>query len=69
MAPETYALLMIVFFFVILFTGVPVGFGVMAVGIVFGFLGGQGFFFNILPSKIYGVMTRCSGFRCLCSWG
>lgn len=58
MAPEQLALLMIVFFFVILFSGLPVGFGVMAVGLIFGFIGGQGFFFNILPSKIYGVLTN-----------
>lgn len=58
MAPEMYALLMIVFFFVALFSGMQVGFGIMAVGLVFGFLGGQGFFFNILPSKIYGVLTN-----------
>ncbi len=58
MAPEHYALLMIIFFFVVLFTGVPVGFGIMLVGLLFGFLGGQGFFFNILPSQIYGVMTN-----------
>lgn len=58
MAPETYALLMIVFFFVVLLSGIPVGFGIMAVGLIFGFLGGQGFFFNILPSQIYGVITN-----------
>jgi len=58
MAPELYALLMIVFFFVALFSGMPVGFGIMAVGLAFGFLGGEGFIFNILPSKIYGVLTN-----------
>ncbi len=58
MAPEFYALLMILFFFVALFSGMPVGFGIMAVGLVFGFLGGEGFIFNILPSKIYGVLTN-----------
>jgi tripartite ATP-independent transporter DctM subunit len=58
MAPELYALLMIAFFFVALFSGVAVGFGIMAIGLLFGFLGGQGFFFNILPSKIYGVLTN-----------
>lgn len=58
MAPEQLALLMIIFFFVVLFSGMPVGFGVMAVGLIFGFIGGQGFFFNILPSKIYGVLTN-----------
>jgi len=58
MTPETYALLMIVFFFVALFSGVPVGFGIMAVAIVFGFMGGQGFIFNIIPSQIYGVLTN-----------
>lgn len=58
MAPEFYALLMIVFFFVALFSGMPVGFGIMAVGLAFGFLGGEGFIFNILPSKIYGVLTN-----------
>lgn len=58
MAPEHLALLMIVFFFLILFSGLPVGFGVMAVGLIFGFIGGQGFFFNILPSKVYGVITN-----------
>jgi len=58
MAPEMYALLMIGFFFVALFSGMPVGFGIMAVGLVFGYLGGEGFIFNILPSKIYGVLTN-----------
>ncbi len=58
MAPETYALLMIIFFFVVLLSGIPVGFGIMAVGLVFGFLGGQGFFFNIMPSQVYGVITN-----------
>lgn len=58
MAPEFYALLMIVFLFVALFSGMPVGFGIMAVGLVFGFLGGEGFIFNILPSMIYGVLTN-----------
>lgn len=58
MAPEIYALLMIVFLFVALFSGMPVGFGIMAVGLVFGFLGGEGFIFNILPSMIYGVLTN-----------
>ncbi len=58
MAPETYALLMIVFFFVALFSGIPVGFGIMAVALVFGFLGGQAFIFNIIPSQIFGVLTN-----------
>lgn len=58
MSPETYALLMIVFFFVALFSGIPVGFGIMAVALVFGFLGGQGFIFNIIPSQIFGVLTN-----------
>jgi tripartite ATP-independent transporter DctM subunit len=58
MTPETYALLMIVFFFVALFSGIPVGFGIMAVALVFGFLGDQGFIFNIIPSQIFGVLTN-----------
>ena len=58
MTPETYALLMIIFFFVALFSGIPVGFGIMAVALVFGFIGGQGFIFNIIPSQIFGVLTN-----------
>lgn len=55
---ETIALLMIVGFFVLIFTGMPVGFAVAATGFIFGFIGFEGWLFSVLPSRIYGVITN-----------
>lgn len=58
MEMETIALLMIVGFFVLVFTGMPVGFAVAATGFIFGFIGFDGWLFSLLPSRIHGVITN-----------
>ncbi|MCE9665519.1 TRAP transporter large permease subunit [Halomonas sp. M5N1S17] len=58
MALEYYALAMIVAFFVLVMTGIPVGFVVAFVGFVFGFIGFDGWLFELLPSRIYGVVSN-----------
>ncbi|MCC5884367.1 MAG: TRAP transporter large permease subunit [Halomonas sp.] len=55
---EYYALAMIVAFFVLVMTGIPVGFVVAFVGFVFGFIGFDGWLFELLPSRIYGVVAN-----------
>ncbi|NIC04797.1 TRAP transporter large permease [Billgrantia bachuensis] len=55
---EYYALAMIVAFFVLVMTGIPVGFVVAFVGFVFGFIGFDGWLFELLPSRIYGVVSN-----------
>ncbi|MCE8050311.1 TRAP transporter large permease subunit [Halomonas daqingensis] len=58
MPMEYYALAMIVAFFVLVMTGIPVGFVVAFVGFVFGFIGFDGWLFELLPSRIYGVVAN-----------
>jgi tripartite ATP-independent transporter DctM subunit len=58
MALEYYALAMIVAFFVLVMTGIPVGFVVAVVGFIFGFIGFDGWLFELLPSRIYGVVSN-----------
>lgn len=55
---EYIALLMIIAFFVLVLTGMPVAFAVAAVGFVFGFIGFEGFLFSLLPSRIFGTITN-----------
>ncbi|MBZ0329796.1 TRAP transporter large permease subunit [Halomonas sp. ANAO-440] len=55
---EYYALAMIIAFFVLVMTGMPVGFVVAFVGFVFGFIGFDGWLFELLPSRIYGVVSN-----------
>ncbi|QTP53896.1 TRAP transporter large permease subunit [Billgrantia sulfidoxydans] len=55
---EYYALAIIVAFFVLVMTGIPVGFVVAFVGFVFGFIGFDGWLFELLPSRIYGVVAN-----------
>lgn len=55
---EYYALAMIIAFFVLVMTGIPVGFVVAFVGFVFGFIGFDGWLFELLPSRIYGVVSN-----------
>ncbi|EWH00173.1 TRAP transporter large permease [Halomonas sp. BC04] len=55
---EYYALAMIAAFFVLVMTGIPVGFVVAFVGFVFGFIGFDGWLFELLPSRIYGVVSN-----------
>lgn len=55
---EYIALLMIIAFFVLVLTGMPVAFAIAAVGFVFGFIGFEGFLFSLLPSRIFGTITN-----------
>ncbi|WP_006786816.1 TRAP transporter large permease [Thiorhodospira sibirica] len=58
MALEYYALMMIIAFFVLVLTGMPVGFAIAGVGFVFGFIGFQGDFFELLAARIFGTITN-----------
>ncbi|MEX2033677.1 MAG: TRAP transporter large permease subunit, partial [Xanthobacteraceae bacterium] len=55
---EVLAILMLVAFFVLLLAGIPVGLTLAATGFVFGYLGfGMGLF-NLVPHRIFGVVTN-----------
>jgi tripartite ATP-independent transporter DctM subunit len=49
---------MLVAFFVLLLIGIPVGLTLAATGFVFGYLGFGATLFNLLPHRIYGVVTN-----------
>ena len=55
--PQTYAILMLVAFFLMLMLGVPVATTLAAVGFVFGYLGFGDSLFNLLPARLYGVVA------------
>jgi tripartite ATP-independent transporter DctM subunit len=55
---EVLALLMLVAFFVLLLAGIPVGLTLATTGFVFGFLGFGMLLFNLLPHRIFGVVTN-----------
>ena len=55
---EWLAIAMIASFFVLTAVGVPVAIGISLVGFVFGFLGFGELLFNLLPARIYGVVTN-----------
>jgi tripartite ATP-independent transporter DctM subunit len=55
---EILALLMLVAFFVLLLAGIPVGLTLATTGFVFGYLGFGGLLFNLLPHRIFGVVTN-----------
>ncbi len=55
--PQTYAVLMLVGFFVMLMLGVPVAITLATVGFLFGWLGFGDLLFNLLPARIYGVVA------------
>ncbi|MDO8877510.1 MAG: TRAP transporter large permease subunit [Pseudolabrys sp.] len=56
--PEILAILMLASFFVFLLAGVPVGLTLATAGLVFGYLGFGSLLFNLLPSRIFGVVTN-----------
>lgn len=58
MSLEVIATLMLVAFFVLLLLGIPVGLTLATTGIVFGFLGFGLPLFNLLPHRIFGVVTN-----------
>ena len=55
---EMLAIGMIVAFFVLLLIGIPVGLGLAASAFVFGYVGFGPALFNLLPSRVYGVVTN-----------
>ena len=58
MSLEVLATLMLVAFFVLLLIGIPVGLTLAATGFIFGYLGFGMTLFNLLPFRIYGVVTN-----------
>jgi tripartite ATP-independent transporter DctM subunit len=57
---EIYAILMLVSFFVLLMIGIPVGLTLAISGFVFGWLGFGPMLFNLLPHRLFGVITNYS---------
>jgi tripartite ATP-independent transporter DctM subunit len=57
-SPEILAFLMLVSFFVLLMAGVPVALTLATSGFVFGLLGFGTLLFNLLPGRIFGVVTN-----------
>ena len=55
---ELLALLMLGAFFVLLMIGIPVGLTLAATGFLFGYLGFGATLFNLLPARIFGVVTN-----------
>ena len=49
---------MLVSFFVLLMAGIPVGLTLATAGLVFGYIGFGSLLFNLLPSRIFGVVTN-----------
>jgi tripartite ATP-independent transporter DctM subunit len=58
MSFELLATLMLVAFFVLLLIGIPVGLTLATTGFVFGYLGFGFNLFNLLPHRIFGVVTN-----------
>lgn len=55
---EILAILMLVAFFAMLLAGVPVAITLAVSGFLFGWLGFGPFLFNLLPARIFGVVTN-----------
>src|SRR5262245_64118180 len=55
---EILAILMLVSFFVLLMAGIPVALTLATAGLVFGYIGFGSLLFNLLPNRIYGVVTN-----------
>ncbi len=58
MSLEVLATLMLVAFFVLLLAGIPVGLTLATTGFFFGYLGFGMSLFNLLPHRIFGVVTN-----------
>jgi TRAP-type mannitol/chloroaromatic compound transport system permease large subunit len=58
MEPETLALLMVGGLFVLILAGIPVAFAIAATGLAFGLAGFGTDLFNLLPARIFGVVTN-----------
>ena len=55
---EILALLMLAAFFVLLLSGVPVAITLATSGFIFGFLGFGAGLFNLIPARVYGVVSN-----------
>jgi tripartite ATP-independent transporter DctM subunit len=55
---EVLAILMLVSFFVLLLAGIPVALTLATAGLVFGYLGFGSGLFNLLPNRLFGVVTN-----------
>lgn len=55
---DMLAIYMILGFMMLLLIGMPVGIGIAVAGFTFGWLGFGDFLFNLVPSRIYGVVTK-----------
>ncbi|MFO7483529.1 MAG: C4-dicarboxylate ABC transporter, partial [Oceanibaculum nanhaiense] len=55
---EILAILTVVSFFTLLMVGVPVAVGLAVSGFVFGYIGFGAELFNLLPLRIFGVVTN-----------
>ncbi len=55
---EVLATLMLLSFFVLLLAGIPVGMTLAISGLVFGYIGFGSLLFNLLPHRIFGVVTN-----------
>jgi tripartite ATP-independent transporter DctM subunit len=60
MEQETLSVLMVIALFALILFGIPVPFALAASGIVFGLIGFGTDLFNLLPLRIYGVVTNYS---------
>ncbi|MCU0941333.1 MAG: TRAP transporter large permease subunit [Hydrogenophaga sp.] len=54
---QTYALMMLGGFFLMLMIGIPVAVSIATVGFVFGYLGFGEVLFNLLPARLYGIVS------------
>jgi len=55
---ELLALLMLVSFFILLMAGIPVALTLATAGLLFGYVGFGPMLFNLLPNRIFGVVTN-----------
>ena len=55
--PQMLAIMMLASFFFLLLAGIPVAITLAVTGFVFGFIGFGDTLFNLLPARIYGVVT------------
>ncbi|MBY6200550.1 TRAP transporter large permease subunit [Maritalea mobilis] len=55
---ELLAIGMVAAFFILLIIGIPVGIAIAASGFIFGYIGFGPALFNLLPARIYGVVTN-----------
>ena len=58
MDPQILAIMMVVSLFILILAGVPVAFAIAGAGLLFGAIGVDMNLFNLLPARIFGVLTN-----------